>query len=144
MMRGWWSGSTLLVAACGVLGPGRGDLDAARRTWQDLGYRDYAFTFRWECFCAYTKAVRIVVRDATVDEVTEVDTGNPPPSFGQTFPTIDDLFDLIQDAFDRHAYDVSAVYDDTRGFPISVHIDYEKNTIDEEQGFTVSALTSLP
>lgn len=145
-MTGRWIWIGVLAASgCGVVGPTQGDLDAARRTWEATGYRDYEFTFRWECFCAYTEQIKLVVRDGAVTDVVEVATGNPPTvSVGQTYPTIDELFDLIQDAIDRDAHTISAVYHETLGFPRHVFIDYQEFTADEEQGFSVFSLTSTP
>lgn len=143
-MKYWWWSGLIALSGCGVLGPaGQGDLNAARRTWEASGLRNYDFTFRWECFCAYTQPVRIFVHDGTIGYVTETATGDPVPDAAEKFNTVDGLFDIIQDAIDRNAHSITVTYDPDRGFPVTVRIDYEEFAVDEEMGFTISSLFSF-
>ena len=72
-----------------------------------------------------------------------VDTGEPATAPLITIPTIDALFDEIQDAINREAHLVIAEYDSQLGFPKSVSIDYIREAADDEMAFSVSAFHLL-
>jgi hypothetical protein len=88
--------------------------------------------------------VRIEVRDGVVSAATYVDDGSPVGEEYRTdLPTIEDLFEEIQDAIDREAHSLSASYDADRGYPTAVAIDYIENAVDEEMAFNVYSLEPL-
>jgi hypothetical protein len=97
------------------------------------------FTFQRSCFCppAIIRPVRIRVQDGVVVSAVDPGTGDPldPPQDG--FPTIDDLFDEIQEAIDG-ADQIEASYDEDRGYPIHVFMDWITNAIDDEMSFQVT------
>ncbi len=51
--------------------------------------------------------------------------------------TIDGLFDLVQDVYDRKTYAVQVEFDPSRGYPTRIYIDYSEMIADEELGFTL-------
>ena len=55
----------------------------------------------------------------------------------QWYLTIDDLFDLVEDAYEQEAHSVQVDFDMTRGHPTMVYIDYSEMIADEELGFTL-------
>jgi hypothetical protein len=83
------------------------------------------------------------VRDGLVVSAVDPDTNEPidPPLNG--FPTIEDLFDEIQDAIDRDADNIDATYDESFGYPVQVFIDWIRNAIDDEMSFQVSDYTEV-
>jgi hypothetical protein len=122
------------------LGPDLGELERARARWEEHAPVLYEYRLQRSCFCprSFVRPVRITVSDGVV--VAAVDPGtneplNPPPD---GFPTIDDLFDEIQDAIDREADSVDATYDGALGYPVQVFIDWIENAIDDEMAFQVS------
>ncbi len=122
------------------------ELAAARARWDASGWGDYAFFFNWQCFCGPDRItpVHIEVGDAHITKVRwarEPDAGTILKP--EIFRTINGLFDMIEDAIDRDAVRIDATYDPILGHPVSVFIDYEKFTVDEEQGFQVSGVSEL-
>jgi len=134
------AGST---ACSDPLGPEQDELGKARARWEAHGSQFYSFTFQRGCFCppAITRPVRIEVWDGVVVSAVDPDTGDPldPPQEG--FPTIDDLFDEIQESIDREADEIQATYDEDLGYPVNVFVDWIINAIDDEMSFHVTDYT---
>jgi hypothetical protein len=135
----------LLGAQCSIMGIGSGqddDLDDARRRWRAAGVEDYTFVLRRNCFCGGgVEPVRIVVRDGVAVSYTVVATGQPlNPEWQEWHPTVEGLFDFLEDALDRDADRIDVQYDGGRGYPISIFVDYEERTADEEMGYEVQSL----
>lgn len=135
--------STLGVAACDISGPGPSELhelSTNRARWSEEGPDAYSYAIRRLCFCGgpVLHAVRVTVsEDGTVERVF-VETGEEvPEELQDLFPTVDGLFDVLVDAFDRNARSVDVTYDPSSGAPLDIFIDYEENVDDEELGFDV-------
>ncbi len=128
------------ISCSDPVGPERSELDRARGRWESRPPVVYEFRFQRSCFCPreLVRPVRITVSNGVVISAVDPDTNEPvtPPLNG--FPTIDDLFDEIQDAIDREADDIDATYDEAFGYPVQVFIDWIRNAIDDEMSFQVS------
>jgi hypothetical protein len=61
----------------------------------------------------------------------------------QRYDTVEELFGVLEQAFDNGADKVDATYDATLGVPIDVDIDPMRDAIDEEHGFVVEGFTVL-
>ena len=69
------------------------------------------------------------------------DDGRPVPfSISDSFPSVEQLFDAIQDGIDRNADFIDVEYDFTYGYPTSVYIDYDRRVADEELSITTRGL----
>ena len=114
----------------------------ARERWRAQGIDSYEFVLRRLCFCGGgIEPATVVVRNGMRISVTVVATGEPVPApFAEYYPTVEGLFGFIEDAIDRRAHSITAVYDAQMGFPTSIRVDYDENTIDEEMAFEASSL----
>ncbi|WP_420454637.1 DUF6174 domain-containing protein [Rubrivirga sp.] len=115
------------------------DLDAARARWADAGLDAYAMTLQRICFCPspdYTGPFAVVVRDGAVESV-RLDGAAVDDERGAT---VADLFDLIDEAYEKGAAAVDVTYDPEMGYPTSVGIDYDARMADEEIAYRVSDL----
>ena len=140
----WLTIALLALAHTGcteVVGPEQDELAVARARWAATNADDYSFEFQRTCFCApdFVRPIRIEVVDGIVSSAVYVDTEEPIPTPLTSVPTIDDLFDEIQDAIDGMAFSVIADYDEELGYPISVSIDHIELAIDDEMAFAVSS-----
>ena len=136
----------LAVIGCAdVLGPEHEELAEARNRWAEARVDSYQFKFQRICFCApdFVRSVRIEVLAGTVTSAVYVDTGEPISGPLSSVPMIEDLFDEIQDAMDHDAFSLMADYDADIGYPTSVSIDFNEQTIDEEMAFSVSSFQLL-
>ena len=136
--------AALLLAACGgdsTTAPAN-HLGEQRALWASQGLTDYTFDVVRICYCQFVSDVRVTVKDGVITGVTELasEVARDP----ETFRTIDGLFDLVQDAYDRDAHEVQVEFDPSRGYPTRIWIDYVLMMTDEEMGFTLlSDVTAL-
>ena len=139
------------AGGCEVLGVGDGaerELERHRDRWVSLAMTSYEYVLSRQCFCArtFTGSVRVRVENGIVtsrvfDNANDSIRGEP----GDAFPTVEGLFDVIGEAYDRDAHRVDVTFDPETGVPLNVYIDYDENILDEELGFEVRTLpVSLP
>jgi hypothetical protein len=83
------------------------------------------------------------VIDGEVMSAVYVDDGLPSSPPLDEVPTIDDLFDEIQDAIEREAHQLVARYDEEFGYPVDVSIDFILEAVDEEMAFYVTGFDHL-
>ena len=115
------------------------ELDAARERWDAAGLDAYEMTLRRVCFCPapdYTGPFGVTVRGGELAAVT-LDGGRVDDERGET---VEDLFDLIEDAYVRKAESVTVEFDPELGYPTNLSIDYSMQMADEEIGYMVSDL----
>ncbi len=144
-------GLSTLVAGCGIV-DGDGDtwkeeLALARQLWRDAGLTDYSYRVRQLCFCGYGGAIIAVeVRGGVVVAATEVDTGEaiPVSQFPWAAPSVEDLFQRIQEIIEGGPAEFAATYDPLLGYPRSVTADPIANAIDEEWGVEASDMEAAP
>lgn len=134
------------AAGCSSTGPSddlereRERLEQARAQWRAQGPLDYRYTFRRSCFCApmVREPAVVTVRRGQIASVQSVADGAPlDPAL---YYTIEGLFELLEDAIDQEADQLSASYDSGLGYPTSGYIDRNFMIADEELGFQASEL----
>jgi len=133
-----------LLGGCADVGPEVGGLAEEvaqhRRIWEARGQSTYLFELERQCFCG-TEArgpVRVTVEGNQVTGRIYSDTGTAVPEpFADLFPSVDGLFDILEDALARSAERVEVTWDDESGVPLSFFIDYSVTMADEELGYSV-------
>lgn len=141
----------LALGGCASLLPQRHDevqreLNRQRALWRSQGLASYEYVVRRVCFCPppIVNPVRVRVRDGQVTTRAYTDSGEAPdPQQARLWPTVEGLFDLVQDAIDRDAHSISVDYHPQLGYPVRAHLDYHVNMADEEQGFTAGELVPV-
>ncbi|MGQ0645925.1 MAG: DUF6174 domain-containing protein [Gemmatimonadaceae bacterium] len=135
----------VLCGACMVfVGPADRDDDfrelvAARARWNTNGVTDYEVSARALCFCALGgQTVRVTVRGGRVTSAIVVNTGEPvSANLVSVYRSVEQLFDVIEDAVRNRAHRIDATYDAQYGFPTHFVIDYVENAVDEEFGYEI-------
>jgi hypothetical protein len=129
--------AVLLLAACGSDSPTApvNHLGEQRALWASQDLTDYTFDVTKVCYWLCMGDVRVTVKDGVITGVTELasEVARDP----DTFRTINGLFDLVQDAYNRNAHEVQVEFDPSRGYPTQIWIDYVRMIADEEMGFTL-------
>ncbi len=105
----------------------RGDLDAARATWDELGVKTYTATVDVRCFCGGGGPREITV---TNDSIT-----TPSSTPERAGVTIDEIFDTIEAHLNADHLEIA--YHPELGYPVSTDIDPDDNTNDDEIGYYV-------
>jgi hypothetical protein len=125
--------------------PEQSQLESALATWDVQGPSSYSFTWQQGCECSpeWTRPIRIKVVNDAIVEAAYVDTQLPVSAdLRAHLLTIDGVFDTIQDAVANNAFAVNVQYDSNSGAPLSVAVDYEQYTADEELSLQISAFHS--
>ena len=131
--------SVVAFAGCDALEPERSDLERARLRWETTGPSDYTYVIRRLCFCAYVGPVRVTVENDAVVSVVPTGPEEPPFELDEaSFPGVDGLFDILEDAVERDAHSITATYDTVTGVPLEFFIDYMEFAVDEELGMEVT------
>ena len=125
------------------LGREQSRLDRNWDRFQSEAPLSYTYTVRVACECPtdVTRPVTVWVDRGSIEYLLYEDDGRPVPfSYSNSFPSIEQLFDAIQDGIDRQADRIDVEYDPTYGYPTSVYIDYDSRTADEELSLTTWGL----
>ena len=121
----------------------RAELSVQRERWAAQRIEDYQLTFSRSCFCAPEGAGLVVVNVLEGEPVEWLYflSGDPiAPEWQAVFPTVDGLFDFIEDAIDRGAESIEVTYDAEIGLPVAVRVDYRLALADEEVAYEVEKL----
>jgi hypothetical protein len=146
---GWLAlaGALALLPGCGRLedDQDRRELAAARRQWRAQAVTSYDIRYQNVCFCVtdHTAPVRLEVRNGAITGAVRLDSGQRlgAETFAR-YRTVDEIFDLIDQAIDENAAEVNATYDASRGYPVSVYIDRDQRVADEEIGVETGDLVA--
>ncbi len=133
-----------LAGACSdpVSGQQR-ELDTNRDLWDAANIVDYTYRLQITCFCPpeITRPVIVQVgQDSIVSVVDVTSRERVQSSLIGSFYTVDGLFDVIQDAIDSEAHELSVSYDPDLHYPSRIVIDYDERAVDEELALTASDL----
>jgi hypothetical protein len=136
------------LAACGILGVGEDSnrelLERNLRKWANNAPADYHFVFQRVCFCPQeiVAPVEVTVADGVVVSRRYVESGQPVTAqYTALFPTMEGVFEVIEDALDRDADRLEVTYDGRYGLPTDATIDYILNAVDDELAFRVRSFT---
>jgi hypothetical protein len=129
--------AALVTAACSDTHP---DPTTEREQFATEVGGNYSFTFSRSCECLPETAgpFRIYVTGDSVDNATDLEGNAIDAEIIAQLPTIDDIFQRIEDAETEGAASIDVVYDPGDGYPTSVNIDYSEEIADEEYTVTVS------
>ncbi len=104
-----------------------------RAAWEALGLTDYEFDVQRQCECSadWVRPARVVVSAGRVAEATYADSGQPAAA-SMTYPTIDELFDMIEEAIRMEAPGLWVSYDARLQYPTEISINYQEQVVDDE------------
>jgi hypothetical protein len=139
-LRTRWIVAPALLLASALTGCNFGDDDSfqyqklgqARTLWDRADVSSYSYILELECFCASAselEPVLVTVQNGAVVSLQYWDT-NPaertpaPASIFGPYDTVEELFELVEDAIDRDADLLQVGYDPEYGFPSIINVDY--------------------
>lgn len=136
------------LTACRSAGQSpQGMLNRNQNRWNDQELSHYLFTLQVGCFCMpeITRPVQIEVRDGTVVGKSYVEDGQLVSNdFFEPYDTIDELFEVIQEAIDSEADVIDIAYHPDYGYPEQISLDPIKDAFDDEVVYRVMAFEVLP
>lgn len=121
-------------------------LDDARALWNSFfgagagTSTTYAFSYEKACFCddEYIAPRWVRVEDGVVESVKNNFGADVSDDIKSDTPSIESLFDTIQDAIDNDAFSMFVAYDKTYGYPTRVDIDRSEFVADGDDEVSVS------
>ena len=148
-----WLFPAFILPACSLFGDD-GDpssLEVNHHRWDKQDIVNYQFTLSVTCYCfPWQGPSTIVVRADTVHAVLNPKTGQTKrdpqtdrpmlEEYSNTYPTIDDLFEIIEDAIKRDPYRLEVDYNDKLGYPTQIDMEYSKHMTDDEILYEISAM----
>ena len=82
------------------------------------------------------RPVVVQVSGGAVVSTTDAQTGDPIEiSAVGPYPSVEDMFEILQNAVDTDAHDIIATYQIDFGYPLELQIDFDRETKDEELGY---------
>jgi hypothetical protein len=142
----------LIASLAGCTSPNPGDvelqqeLDANRAKWTAAGLSAYEYRFSNGCFCPpeITAPLLIKVEANEVTDLRRADDNTPvEPRDGGFYPTIADLFDVLQSALESDAAAIVVQYDPDLGYPRDIYIDWNAGVADEETSLSATDLAAI-
>lgn len=149
----------LAVAAAGCDNPFNNDqfqreeLARARALWGREGGPSYTFTVELQCYCAPgTSLAPVVVTVKNGQPVSRIYAKAKPadPSitasaevFGP-YDTVDELFEVIEDAIDRDANVLQVGYNDLKGFPDIINVAVKGGASNDQRIVFISDFALTP
>jgi len=121
------------------------EISEARQKWESLGYDSYSFNYRQSCFCIWGGVeFKIRVNENKIADVVDI-AGNVivDTSDYKYLYTIDQLFNYLENASKQNPAQLDYSFHQQLGYPQNVFVDYNKQMVDEEFGFTVDSLVAL-
>lgn len=117
-----------------------------RALWNHVGAIRYRMIERVTCYCLFDHPhlVAIEVLNGQIVVIRDVWTGaeviNPTQG---AYRTVDEIFDLLEEAISSQADRIAVEYSPFVGAPIDAYVDYDLTLADEEMGFSISEMIIL-
>ncbi len=133
-----------LFASCSKVS--KKDIKVEKAKWEALDATKYEFDYYPSCFCGGLEhfPARLVIENNLITGFLDISTGeakvhNSGTLVSDSLPylakTIDDLFELIEDAR-ADAAELNVTFDSDNGFPTEIDIDLIRNAVDDESYYT--------
>lgn len=116
-------------------------LDQNRTLWQSQGILNYTYRCQRSIFgpSTFTDPVTVTVQGGQVTSQVYEQTGQPvDPQYSNWWPSIEGLFDILQQAYDAPADSITVTYDPNLGYPTFGSIDPVSGLADDEHAFNAS------
>jgi hypothetical protein len=122
------------------------DLKIHQKLWQSQKINHYEYIYNMICFCPppANTPTKVFVKNKQVISVANPDTGEQIKNANLDFyKSIDQLFEVIQDAVKRNADEIQITYDSQLGYPTKIFIDYIKLAADDEVSYSATNLMKI-
>jgi hypothetical protein len=99
---------------------------------------DYDLRLERVCFCLPVGVVTVEVRNGVRTDSWVDGEGGREPLDGDLvawYPTVDELFDLVDDAIVQRAAELRVTYHPVLGYPVDLWVDRSTRIADEEFGY---------
>lgn len=122
------------------------NLNLHRELWDSQEPFEYAIEYSSKCFGPCTpEPTEVVVEEGRVRSYGGHHVFRMDPRIRRTTPfhTVDELFDRLQYAIDKNAYQMDVVYNSEVGYPETADIDRRAHGVDDEWSFEITGYLDL-
>mmetsp|Transcript_24452 Transcript_24452/g.34456 ORF Transcript_24452/g.34456 Transcript_24452/m.34456 type:complete len:491 (+) Transcript_24452:133-1605(+) len=121
-------------------------LDTQKSVWASNNLMTYEFEYKKECRCLEEirrpKVISVVDNEIESAVYSDDVGGEVSENIISLCPTIDELFNTIQDAIDGESDEIEVTYNTPYGYPESIYIDPSTGAADDETSLTIGPLTA--
>lgn len=110
-----------------------------KKLWHNTQTKDYSFVVKKSCFCPYEENKQITVDNTKVIEAKYIPSNEVIND--NKIKSMDDYFNIIEDALNKDVYTLTVNYDEIYGYPKEITIDYDEQMADEELTYTITHFT---
>lgn len=125
----------------------------AKQIWMQSALDDYVFTVQKTCFCplSVTLPIQFTIENNQVSEsqydCSDINFIRAEPLCDEKpgielNQTVDNLFQIIDDAIEKKADSITVEYNQSLGYPVSIFIDFIELAVDDEVSYQVSRFKS--
>ncbi|MCI5144479.1 MAG: hypothetical protein D3923_02895 [Candidatus Electrothrix sp. AR3] len=113
--------------------PDQDNLSNNRALWESSHLSTYTYTYTYtnkrECLCTPVEDLLITVNNGQV--TSNADT-SPAPEISNQLMTVEELFQVIEQAISDQVDRLDVIYNPTLGYPERITIDVDERMVDEE------------
>jgi hypothetical protein len=110
----------------------------AKALWADEGPASYSITIFRACECLADRPVVVTVVGGVVESRRYAEAGDDvPANYAGLFPSVDGLFDMIDDLRRQKVAMIDVQYDPVDGHPTRIDVDRVRRTVDDEFRYTI-------
>ena len=108
------------------------DGKSEREFWESSGISDYRMHQTVLCFCVNEGPYTVFVKSDTIYSAVNSQNGEPVGPSNLNLFTVDELFDLVEDASMQKADVLKVEFDKFYHYPKRIEIDYSRQAADDE------------
>jgi Family of unknown function (DUF6174) len=146
LKSGIWALLVLMLFQCSSnpTSPSK-DILTARQKWNNQGLESYTFNYNNSCFCLWASVTfKIAVFENKIVNVSDTAGKEAVDSTEyQYFYTIDQLFDLLEEADKQNAAQLDYSFNKDFGYPEHIYVNYSEQIADDESSYTIDSLRAL-
>lgn len=121
--------------------PDQAALDKNIALWKSTHLSNYTYTYKRVCFCPPEEDIIVVVQYGEVALASYYPSNTPvTPERLDDIKTVEELFQVIQNAITDKVAQLDVVYNSKLGYPERFFIDVDERMADEEMTHLVSNL----
>lgn len=138
----------LVASLAGCASPNRQAYEKNLALWKSQSINHYRFDLNIGCLCPWRSMmpVAVEVQNGTLLSMTASNGGDITPYLDTFRPhaTVESLFDTVDAAISKGAYQLTVQYDAKYGFPASIAVNPSKLIMDDETGYHVTNFEVIP
>ena len=111
-----------------------------KKRWKDAQTKNYSFVVKKSCFCPHEENIQSTIDNEKVIESKYIPS-NIPINIDNKQKSIEEYFNIIEEAINENVYKIIVDYDLLYGYPKMISIDYDEQMVDEQISYLITHFT---